>query len=929
MKRKIAYLLIFVLLVCMSFACSCGENGEEIVKNGNLEEIASSGGLPVDWEFYSYYSDHDTDLPKPVSYYTMETDPTYGNVVKLTNSGGDDSRLLQAITVKPNKTYKFTCYVKTSDVVGTLGANIGFEDSTAHSNGITGTQDWTKLEVIGKTGKDQKTVQVGLRLGGFGAEATGTAWFSGLTVEQVSSSDDAVLLYTESTRSGSSSSNTSTNTKEAAARSKMVVIMCFVYILVPIAIAFLLHYESKYDKHRRKPYPKTLAQSDTPFFSTKPDLPGKTDTKLHYTRKDWIFVTVLTVVYAAVALTNLGSLKGPENAWKGDVNSSIVISLDEATAIYRVSQNGGIASASTYTLTSDTGKTISFGQEYGSMYRWSRLSGSKTNGSDSSDLSKYPFGTEEVKTVTLLVTKGNVVLNELAFFDANGDTIPVHAETEEGSALFDEQGTASQYRTAMTGMYFDELYHARTAYEGLNGMSIYEWTHPPLGKQIIGIGISIFGMNPFGWRCMGAVFGIAMIPVMYAFGKRLFKRSELALLAAGLLAFDFMHFAQTRIATIDTYGVFFNLCMIYYMYKFIKMDLGDDLKSTLVPLGLSGLFFGLGCSSKWICVYTGAALAVMFFAKMIVMWVKSKNIRKQKNLNKASLEEPAYKNAMNYPKRFLFTCLWCVLFFIVVPVAIYIASYRPYWNGEWKQQAVEAKTVELRNNNEIEAYEYATEDDLTFGDKLSTYINGVIKNQKDMYNYHSKLTATHAYQSAWYEWPLSNRPVWFCSSEDADNTRAGTISTFGNPAVWWLCFVGTLIFVIMLLLGKIRLNSDAFMILMSMASAMLPWMLVSRCVFVYHYFATVPFIILASVYVLKHYEDKYCYFEVNAEMLNSKNPGAPAPKTWVKYIKWVWLILAVALFCLFYPVISGVHVSKSYIRFLQWLPTWTFLGIWH
>ena len=44
--------------------------------------------------------------------------------------------------------------------------------------------------------------------------------------------------------------------------------MCFVYILVPIAIVFLLEYETNYDKHRRKPYPPTLAQSDKLFLST-------------------------------------------------------------------------------------------------------------------------------------------------------------------------------------------------------------------------------------------------------------------------------------------------------------------------------------------------------------------------------------------------------------------------------------------------------------------------------------------------------------------------------------------------------------------------------------------------------------------------------------------------------------------------------------
>lgn len=34
------------------------------------------------------------------------------------------------------------------------------------------------------------------------------------------------------------------------------------------------------------------------------------------------------------------------------------------------------------------------------------------------------------------------------------------------------------------GTYFDEIYHARTAYEMREGMSIYEWTHPPLGKYL-------------------------------------------------------------------------------------------------------------------------------------------------------------------------------------------------------------------------------------------------------------------------------------------------------------------------------------------------------------------------------------------------------------------------------------------------------------
>ena len=40
---------------------------------------------------------------------------------------------------------------------------------------------------------------------------------------------------------------------------------------------------------------------------------------------------------------------------------------------------------------------------------------------------------------------------------------------------------------------------------------------------------------------------------------------------------------------------------------------------------------------------------------------------------------------------------------------------------------------------------------------------------------------------------------------------------------------------------------------------------VTRCTFIYHYFATVPFIILGAVYLLKYLEEKY---------------------NWLSYIKW-------------------------------------------
>ena len=100
---------------------------------------------------------------------------------------------------------------------------------------------------------------------------------------------------------------------------------------------------------------------------------------------------------------------------------------------------------------------------------------------------------------------------ELALIDAQGQPVAVQAildvqcDDPNGPALlFDEQQLIPQNPSQLNSTYFDEIYHARTAWEHKNGMSPYEVTHPPLGKIIIMLGISLFGMTPFGWRVAGA-----------------------------------------------------------------------------------------------------------------------------------------------------------------------------------------------------------------------------------------------------------------------------------------------------------------------------------------------------------------------------------------------------------------------------------------
>ena len=90
-----------------------------------------------------------------------------------------------------------------------------------------------------------------------------------------------------------------------------------------------------------------------------------------------------------------------------------------------------------------------------------------------------------------------------------------------------------------------------------------------------------------------------------------------------------------------------------------------------------------------------------------------------------------------------------------------------------------------------------------------------------------------------------------------------------------------------------------------MGANYLPWVLVTRCTFAYHFFASVPFIVFITVWLIREFDERH-------------------PK--LRRVKWAYLGLVVLLFALFYPVISGAPASIEYVRALEWLPGWTFMG---
>jgi len=155
---------------------------------------------------------------------------------------------------------------------------------------------------------------------------------------------------------------------------------------------------------------------------------------------------------------------------------------------------------------------------------------------------------------------------------------------------------------------FDEIYYARAAEEYIAHKDIFEYTHPPLTKLIITLSTLMLGDTSLGWRFLNIVVGALMVLVLYWFAKRLLGSTMFATIAAGFLALDGFHYAQSRIATPEITVAFFSILTLYAFYRFwiasqvrVAPEVAPDLKVLLRSDGL------------WVAAVTLGAVAFAWF----------------------------------------------------------------------------------------------------------------------------------------------------------------------------------------------------------------------------------------------------------------------------------------------------------------------------
>lgn len=187
--------------------------------------------------------------------------------------------------------------------------------------------------------------------------------------------------------------------------------------------------------------------------------------------------------------------------------------------------------------------------------------------------------------------------------------------------------------------------------------------------------------------------------------------------------------------------------------------------------------------------------------------------------------------------------------------------------------------------------------------------------QRQIYWYHSRLNATHPFQSSWDTWPIMLRPIWYFISQSGD--LKANIYLLGNPIILWLG-LPALAFAFWQGIRRVRVSLNTasgevtiggrlsqvdfalLFVVVAYLAFLLPWALSPRIMFLYHYIPSVPFLTLAAGYALNR--------------LWQRRWGRPGA---------AFLLAAAFLtFVYFYPQLAAVPVPGWLAESYFWLPTW-------
>ncbi|MFH1769487.1 MAG: phospholipid carrier-dependent glycosyltransferase [Parcubacteria group bacterium] len=434
---------------------------------------------------------------------------------------------------------------------------------------------------------------------------------------------------------------------------------------------------------------------------------------------------------------------------------------------------------------------------------------------------------------------------------------------------------------------FDEVHFGRF----VTGYFTHEYffdIHPPLGKLLIagmgyiagfkpGISFETIGNafpdNTYVWlRLLPSLAGALIAPVIYLLLRELKFSKAMSWLAGILIVFESALLVQSRFMLLDAFLLLFGFVAFLLYARFHNTDKLRYLIGAFI-------FAGLSLSIKWTGLTFLGVIGLIEIIKIL------KNFTWQK-----------------FWRLFGVTALALIIYFSFFVIHFHLL----YKSGQGDAFSSSEFQKTLQDSN----YENDNTIDNWNSNPITKDLKKFIELNSTMLGSNSGLNATHPYSSKWYTWPFMQRPMFywsdFTSADQAPDEKDHNdrIYLIGNPVIWWGSTFAMLYFILIalselpsVLLKKKKTDKFMWILIGVYIASLLPFIGVSRVLFLYHYFTSLILAIIALAYLLDNLPNK-------------------------KRIIIPFLALSIAAFIFFSPIIYGLTIPEWLYNLQAWFPSW-------